>query len=144
MRKMVIVRVKRSSGDASSAPVRPVEDKFIKDEPQGLTREEILDQHVARGKILVLHERVNRLCEEYNRISDQAQRVGAMDDDEFDPDTAVGLLQRIAVLDGMATVLARKLEDVGFDENAIQTCRGIRSNAELMYSDLKHRFSGKD
>lgn len=134
MRKMVIVHVKRSSEGVNPASVRPVGDEFIKDEPQGLTQEEILS----------LHERVAGLCEKNNRISDQTQRVNAMDDDEFDPDAAVGLLQRIAVLDGLATVLCKKLEDVGFAEHAIQTCRGIQSNAELMYSDLKHRFSGKD
>ena len=36
------------------------------------------------------------------------------------------------------------LEDIGFAGHAIQTCRGIRSNAELMYSDLKQRLSGEN
>lgn len=134
MRKMIVVHVKRDSEAVNSATVRPAEDEFIGSGPSGLTLEETM----------ALHERVAGLCEKNNRISDQAQRVNAMDDDEFDPDTAVGLLQRIAVLDGMATVLAKKLEDVSFDENAIRTCRGIRSNAELMYSDLKHRLSGEN
>ena len=129
MGKVIIVRLKKPAVEVNSAGTRPNEAA-----PQGIS-----DVEVA-----ILHERVASLCEKNNRVSGQAQRIMSMGDDVFEPDTAVGLLQRIAVLDGMATVLSRKLEDIGFAGHAIQTCRGIRSNAELMYSDLKQRLSGEN
>lgn len=126
--KVIIVRVKKPIENANPVGVQPNEAA-----PQGISIEEAT----------ILNERVASLCERNNQVSDQAQRIMNMDDDVFDPETAVGLLQRIAVLDGMATVLVKRLGDAGFAEHSIQTCRGIRSNAELMYSDLKQRLSGK-
>lgn len=126
--KVIVVRVKKSIEGANSAGVQPNVAA-----PQSISIEEAA----------ILNERVASLCERNNQVSGQAQRIMNMDDDVFDPETAVGLLQRIAVLDGMATVLVKRLGDAGFAEHAIQTCRGIRSNAELMYSDLKQRLSGK-
>lgn len=131
MRKMVIVRVKRRSEDVNPAPVRPAEDEFTKDESQGLTQEEILS----------LQEQVASLRKKNNQISNMAKRIDTMCDDAFDPDAAVGLLQRIAVLDGMATVLVRKLVKAGFDKYLINTCQSIRENAERMYGDMKGRLS---
>lgn len=129
MGKVIIVRLKKPAEEVTSAGVRP---------------NEAVPQGISDVEVAILHERVASLCEMNNRVFGQAQRIMNMGDDVFDPDTAVGLLQRIAVLDGRATVLSRKLEDVGFAGHTIQTCRGIRSNAELMYSDLKQRLSGEN
>lgn len=127
--KVIVVRVKKSIEGANSAGVQPNVAA-----PQSISIEEAA----------ILNERVASLCERNNQVSGQAQRIMNMDDDVFDPETAVGLLQRIAVLDGMATVLVKRLVKAGFGVQAIQTCRGIRSNAELMYSDLKQRLAGEE
>ena len=97
--KVIIVRVKKPIENANPAGVQPNEAA-----PQGISIEEAA----------ILNERVASLCERNNQVSDQAQRIMNMDDDVFDPETAVGLLQRIAVLDGMATVLVKRLGDAGF------------------------------
>lgn len=128
MRKMIIVQVRK-----------PIEEA----KPTGGQPNEGMAQGISDVEAETLRERVASLCEQSIRVSNQVHRIMSMDGDEFDPETAVGLLQRIAVLDGTATVLTRKLEDVGFVKNAIQTCRGIRASAELMYINLKHRLSGE-